>query len=453
MPKTKQSYSVILGTGMHDISSDRVISNESIQSCIFFDAKKNRIPLPTPEIVTKFEAITGIRQRHYAANDKLTSTLGIEAGENAINSSGINRDEIDCVIFAHNFGDVATKKDKVDSVPTFASRIKNHLKIENPAVIAYDIAVGGNDALLDLKLVKEHLGLNSHDLVLVVHDYETEAMLDIAEEQLRKCPIYQEQLHSIVVIHFLGKKQSLARKVQENLHLNHPNILVYDLFFGCPGFLQATIQADALIKDGKTKKALIIGAEILSRVAEKEDRDYMIYADGAGAIILGTVESSTPIGILSHKVRSDTIQDAFMITMGNPYNPNTDPQEIFLKMLGTRVHRHALSKIPSMIKEALEEAGLSIQDIAKMVCHQPNPLMLEEIARRTFELLGIPVPEHIMPIIGDTYGNPSVASIPMILDLINKGKLENHTFKSENIIMFMSIGAGMNINIVFYKVP
>jgi 3-oxoacyl-[acyl-carrier-protein] synthase-3 len=210
-----------------------------------------------------------------------------------------------------------------------------------------------------------------------------------------------------------------------------------------------------MIKHAKIKTALVIGAEILSRVADMEDIDAMLYADGAGAVVLGAVESEEPVGILFHKVRSDTFnQQAFMIQMGKSYNPNhDDPNELFLKMQGRRVHKYALSLIPSMIKEAIEEAEIAPEDIKKMVFHQPNPLMLKEIALRTFAQFDMPVPEDIVTIIGDTYGNPSVASIPMILDFVYKDKLEKHKIRSGDIVIKLSIGAGMSINIVIYKEP
>ena len=451
----KETYSTILGTGSHDFGSDIILPNSYFKDQIFYDTKGNIFEKSTLEILKKFEEITGTEQRHYAAANKVTSTLAIEAGENAILSSGVNREEIDLIVVANNFGDVKTKEDKIDLVPSYAARIKNHLGIANPAVIAYDIEIGGPGNERTFKTIEDYLELGSRDLVIHINDHEQEDMMEVAEYLLPNCSVDKESLNSIVVVHYLVHKPSLAHKVKVGLKIKNPNVLTFVLYFGCPGALQAMIFADTMIKRGKIKIALIIGAEILSRVVEKIDPDMLLYGDGAGAVIVGAVESEVPVGMLFHKVRCDTLnQQAFMIWMGKSYLPShPDPDELFLKMFGTRVHKHALTLIPPMIKDALKEAGLKIEDIAKMVFHQPNPLMLKEIALRTYAQFDLLVPDGIMPIIGDTHGNPSVASILLLLDLIYKNKLKGHSFKSGDIIMVLSIGAGMSINIAFIKIP
>ncbi|MFA7717090.1 MAG: 3-oxoacyl-[acyl-carrier-protein] synthase III C-terminal domain-containing protein [Candidatus Absconditabacterales bacterium] len=458
----KKIYSKIIGTGSHDFSSDRIVHNSYFLSKDFifykeefYDAEKKKISKTRKDIVQRFEEITGTKQRHYAADGKLTSTLAIEAGENAIISSKIDREELDCIIVANNFGDVMTKADKIDLVPCYAARIKNHLGIINPSVVAYDIEYGGPSDERAFRMFQDALGLGDKDLVIHINDHEQDDIMEVAEYLLPNCSVDKESLNSIVVVHCLGQKPSLAHKVKVGLGIKNPNTMTLDIFFGCTGFLQAMIQVDTMIKCGKIKKALIIGAEILSRVAEEVDVDKMLYGDGGGAVVISAIESEEPVGLLYHKVRSDTFnQQAFMIQMGKSYDPNhNDPNELFLKMQGRRVHKHALSLIPLIIKESLREAGLRIEDIAKMVFHQPNPLMLEEIALRTFAQFDLPVPDGIMPIIGDTYGNSSVACIPLILDRMYRNRLGDHKISSGDIIMLLAIGGGMHINIAYYKIP
>jgi len=456
----KKIYSKIIGTGSHDISTDRIIANNDIPERTFYDAQKNPIQKTTSEVLKKFQEITGTKKRHYAAEYKVTSDLGIEAGKEAIRSANVNPDDVDCLIFATNFRDVATKTDKVDLVPSYAALIKNDMQIINPAVIAYDVIISGYNSARKLEMLEDCLGLGSKDLVVHIDGHRKENLFERAKYHFSKCSVDKESLNSIVVVHYFGQDSfesapSLIEKVENELGLFNPNLLSYEIVFGCPGFLQAMIQANTMITCGKRKNILVIGAEMLSRVMDTSDVDSNLYADGGGAVFMKAVESDEPLGMLFHKVRSDTLnQQACMIWMGESYDPNhDDPKELFLKMLGTRVHKHALRHIPLMIKEALEEAKIPIEKIAKMVFHQPNPLMLEEITLRTFAQFNRPVPENIMPIIGDTYGNPSVACIPLILDRMYKGTWENHKIKSGDIILFFSIGAGMNMNIAFYKVP
>ncbi len=450
----KNIQSIIIGTGSHDSSLDTILPNSHFEMQTFYDAKGNPMEKPSEDIVRKFEEITGTRQRHYAAEGKVTSDLAIEAAKNAVTKSTISPTKLDCIIVANNFGDIVTSTDKMDLVPTFAARIKNYLQIVNPAVVAYDIVIGGLHSYGEFKQFERYMGLTNKDLVIHVHNHEQEDMFEIAEYLLPNCSVDKESLNSIIVVHYTGQQSSIANKVKDALNLQDHDILAYDLYFGCPGFLQGMIHADTMIKNGHVTHALVVGAEILSKVAEPEDMDTMLYGDGAGAVIMQAIESDVPVGFISYKVRSDTFnQQAFMLRMGHAYSPNHPADELFLKMTGTRVHKHALNLIPTMIKDALREANLTIDQIDLMVFHQPNPLMLKEIALRTYALFDMQPPEHIMPIIGDTFGNPSVASIPLILHQIDAGQLENYSLRSGDIVMLLSIGAGMNINIALYRQP
>jgi 3-oxoacyl-[acyl-carrier-protein] synthase III len=447
-------HAIITGTGIHDTSTDTIITNHDFKDNVFTDPNGNVLPKPTQQVIEKFEEITGTISRHKAGNGKITSTLAIEAGENAVIDSGVNREEINVIIVGNNFEDVENPSDKIDLVPSFAARIKNHLGINNPYVVAYDIIISGSNAVREFVDIKHYLNLSTKDLVVEVADNEQDGMMEVAECLLPSCSVDRESLNSIVVVHF-NTIPSIASKVKTALGITNPKIRVFDVIFGCPGFLQATIQVDTMIKDNKIKKALVIGAEILSRVSEQSDMDCMLYGDGAGAFVMEAIPSPKPVGIFFHKVRSDTLnQLSSMIEMKTGYTPDpANPNEQFLKMKGTRVHRHALNLIPVVIKEALKEANISIHDISKMVFHQPNPLMLQEIALRTFAQYDCLVPDGIMPIIGDTYGNTSVASIPMLYHFLRNNQLDQHHIQSGDTIMFLSIGAGMNINFALYKEP
>jgi 3-oxoacyl-[acyl-carrier-protein] synthase-3 len=99
---------------------------------------------------------------------------------------------------------------------------------------------------------------------------------------------------------------SIASRVKRQLGISNPSCIAYDLVFGCPGWLQGMIHADAFFKAGMAKTALIIGAETLSRVLDPHDRDSMIFSDGAGAIVLSYEEvNDQALGLLSVNVRSD----------------------------------------------------------------------------------------------------------------------------------------------------
>jgi 3-oxoacyl-[acyl-carrier-protein] synthase-3 len=180
----------------------------------------------------------------------------------------------------------------------------------------------------------------------------------------------------------------------------------------------------------------------------------MIYADGAGATILEAVSSDKPVGILSHAVRSDTIEHAYMLWMGKSCDPQHQGDELYLKMDGHKLYEYALKTVPLVVKESLEKAGLPITAIRKVLIHQANEKMDEAIVKRLFKICdGGEYRPEVMPMIISWLGNSSVATVPTLLDLMLKGKLEDHALASGDHIVLTSVGAGMNINSVVYRLP
>ena len=138
--------------------------------------------------------------------------------------------------------------------------------------------------------------------------------------------------------------------------------------------------------------------------------------------------------------------------MDKSYNPKRDIKELFLKMNGRKLYEYALNNVPLLVKNCIEKAKLSIEKISKVLIHQANEKMDEAILQRLFKLYDdIKIPEFVMPMTIDKLGNNSVATLPILLDLILNGKLENHVINPGDNIVFASVGAGMNINAVSYR--
>lgn len=304
-----------------------------------------------------------------------------------------------------------------------------------------------------------------------------------AHEALESSNIDPETIDYIIVAHNFGDVKfdnrksdfvpSLAARIKYKLGIKNPKCIAMDLPFGCPGWLQGVIMADYLIRSGDAKRIMVIGTETLSRVCDPNDRDSMIYADGAGATILKEYSvpseiqsmpdgSTSPIqkyfdggvGILSHAVRSDAIEHSNLLWMGRSCNPNYFGDDFFLKMDGNALYKYALRYVPGVVKEALDKAGLHLNDVSKLLIHQANEKMDNAILLETCKLYGIKeIPSNIMPMTISEFGNSSVATVPTLLDLIIKGNIEGHIFNSGDIILFASVGAGMNINAVVYRVP
>jgi 3-oxoacyl-[acyl-carrier-protein] synthase III len=246
---------------------------------------------------------------------------------------------------------------------------------------------------------------------------------------------------------------SLASRVKHDLGIRNPNCIAYDILFGCPGWVQGLIQSDAFFKAGIARKSLIIGAETLSRVIDEFDRDSMIFADGAGAAVMEFQESAPEgPGILGASVQTHSLEEAYYINMGPSFLPQSDPRVRYIKMKGRKVYEYAMKHVPAAMKDCLEKSGVAIGDLKKIFIHQANEKMDEGIIRGLYKLYGLKnSPEDIMPMSIHWLGNSSVATIPTLYDLVRKGLDKEHALHSGDILLFASVGAGMNINAVCYR--
>ena len=268
-----------------------------------------------------------------------------------------------------------------------------------------------------------------------------------------------ETLDYIIVAHNYGDVKhgsnqsdtvpSLASRVKSNLQIKNPSCIAYDLIFGCPGWLEAMIQANAFIKAGIAKRCLVIGAETLSRVTDPHDRDSMIYSDGAGATIIEHTEGTE--GIISHATATHAIEEANYIYFGNSNNLEDQDPRKYIKMNGRKIYNFALTNVPKAMKNCLEDSGYNIKDVKKILIHQANEKMDEAIVKRFYGLYDMQAPQDIMPMTINTLGNSSVATVPTLYDLIVNNNMEGHRINKGDLIMFASVGAGMNINAMVYK--
>ncbi len=308
------------------------------------------------------------------------------------------------------------------------------------------------------KKFKEITGIEERRYVednLITSDIATFA----AEKAIKNANIDPETLDYIIVAHNFGDVRhntiqgdmlpSIASKVKQKLKIKNPKCVGYDIIFGCPGWIEGMIQANAFIKAGIAKKCMVIGAETLSRVVDNHDRDSMIYSDGAGATIIATSEDNS--GILSHETATFTLNEADYLFFGKSYNKDLDPDVLYIKMHGRKIYEFALTEVPNAMKTALDNAGISINDVKKILIHQANEKMDEAIVDRFYKLYNMNTPADIMPMIIHNLGNSSVATIPTLYDLIINNQLENHQLKKGDVIIFASVGAGMNINAIVYR--
>ena len=242
---------------------------------------------------------------------------------------------------------------------------------------------------------------------------------------------------------------SLATRVKHKLQIQNPKCVAYDLLFGCPGWVEGVLQANAFIKSGMAKRCLVIGGETLSRVVDDHDRDSMIYSDGAGASIIEA--SNDESGMLSYESATFANDEAGYLFFGKSYNPDLDPDTKYIKMYGRKIYEFALSNVPSAMKSCLDKSGLNIDDVKKILIHQANEKMDEAIVHRFYKLYGKTPPKDVMPMSIHDLGNSSVATVPTLFDQVLQGKIENQEINKGDILIFASVGAGMNINAFVYR--
>ncbi|WP_158974332.1 3-oxoacyl-ACP synthase III family protein [Cellulophaga sp. L1A9] len=347
----------ITGTGSY--IPPVLTANSSFNNHTFLNTDGTAFAHSNEVIIEKFKAITGIEERRYVTEDLNTSDIAFLAAEKAIADAGIDKETLDYIIFAHNFGDVKHGTSQGDTLPSLATRVKHHLKIKNPKCVAYD------------------------------------------------------------------------------------------LLFGCPGWIEGVIQANAFIKSGIAKKCLVIGAETLSRIVDDYDRDSMIYADGAGATI---IEASDKNGeILTHSSATYAYDESHYLFFGPSYSEKETSGRNYIKMHGRKIYEFAVTNVPKAMKDCLDSSGVAITDVKKIFIHQANEKMDEAIVKRFYKSYGMQMPEGIMPMNIRENGNSSVATIPTLFDMVKHGKLENQSIEKGDVVIFASVGAGMNINAIVYR--
>ena len=347
-------------TGVGSYIPKGIAPNDQFEQHTFYNEDGTVFGHENTVIIEKFKAITGISERRYITDEKTTSDIAKRAAKKALKDAGLNKEELDYLIVAHNYGDVKHGTHQSDTVPSIASRVKHLLKIKNPRCVAYDI------------------------------------------------------------------------------------------LFGCPGWIEGVIQAHAYIKSGMAKNCLVIGAETLSRVIDQHDRDSMIYSDGAGATVIQSKDDDG--GILAHLSATYAFDEAHFIYFGESNNQEVTDARRYIKMYGRKIYEFAISNVPGAMKDCLDESGCDISEVKKVFIHQANEKMDEAIIKRFYRLYGKEAPEDVMPMSINTLGNSSVATVPTLYDRVVRRKLDDHEVNEGDIILFASVGAGMNINAIVYKV-
>lgn len=212
--------------------------------------------------------------------------------------------------------------------------------------------------------------------------------------------------------------------------LGMPDAAAYDLSAGCTGFVYAIAQAHGMLAAGLAKRALVVGADVLSKILDWTDRSTLVlFGDGAGAVVMEQVDEG---GFLGFELGADGAGGANLWLPGSGSRKFDDPEK-FVKMNGREVFKFATRVMVSSAEAILEECDKTVDDIDVYVPHQANVRIIDHAAKK----LGVPHEKTVVNV--DRYGNTSSGSIPLALaDAADDGRLE-----PGKLVLLTGMGAGL----------
>jgi 3-oxoacyl-[acyl-carrier-protein] synthase-3 len=278
---------------------------------------------------------------------------------------------------------------------------------------------------------------------------EGEACSDLAskasQNALEMAGVDPTSLDAIIVGTVSGDTQFPATAVYVQNQLGAQKAVAFDLSAACSGFIYGVNLAHAMIASGQMDRVLVVGAEVLSKFIDWEDRaTCVLFGDGAGAAVL---EACPPgEGILSTHMRSDgSLADLLNIPGGGSRKPLTEDsygeRDQYIKMKGDGVFKHAVRAMADATRIAAEEAGVSVEDIDLLVPHQANIRIIDAMNER------LKLAEEKVVVNVDRYGNTSSASIPIAFDeVVREGRV-----KPGDLVVLTGFGGGFTWGSVLFK--
>lgn len=268
-------------------------------------------------------------------------------------------------------------------------------------------------------------------------EHTSDLAVRAAEVALREAGTTVDEVDVIIVATASPDTPLPATACYVQAKLGASRAAAFDVAAGCTGFIYGLAIGSQFVRTGMYKRVLVIGSEVLSRLLDWNDRSTcVLFGDGAGAVLLGPTDGE---GLLSMKMGSDgTYADILAIPAGGVRTPacldTVEGRQHFVKMLsGNEVFKFAVRVMGDITQQALDEAGVSKQELDYLIPHQANWRIIEA-ARKRFDM-----PEDRVVVNIDRYGNMSSASIPVALDeAIRDGRL-----KRGDLLALVGFGAGL----------
>ena len=275
--------------------------------------------------------------------------------------------------------------------------------------------------------IVERTGIRSRYLAA---PHETTATLaaDAARRAIEAAGLHPSDIDLIVLATATPDQTFPASATKVQALLGIDDCIAFDVAAVCTGFLYALTVADAMIRGGNVRRALVIGSETFSRILDWEDRTTcVLFGDGAGALVLAGEEGDS--GILATRLHADGRHNDMLFVDGGPSTTGTVGK---LRMKGREVFRHAVVNLAAVLREVLDEAGLTPADVDWVVPHQANARILDATAKK----LGLP-PEKVIVTVNQ-HANTSAASVPLALDVaVRDGRI-----KRGDLLVLEAMGGG-----------
>lgn len=279
--------------------------------------------------------------------------------------------------------------------------------------------------------IVERTGIRARHLAA---DGETTATLatQAARRAIEAAGISPAQIDLIILATATPDQTFPASATLVQAGLGIADCVAFDVAAVCSGFLYAFTVADNMLRGGAARTALVIGSETFSRLLDWEDRTTcVLFGDGAGAVVLHAQETDADrgAGILASRLHADGRHNQLLYVDGGPSTTGTVGK---LRMKGPDVFRHAVVNLAAVLREAIEAAGLTTDEVDWVVPHQANARILDATARK----LGLPAERIIVTV--DQHANTSAASVPLALDLaIRDGRI-----KRGDVLVLEAMGGG-----------
>lgn len=279
--------------------------------------------------------------------------------------------------------------------------------------------------------IREHTGIIDRHIAT---DETTSFMAtEAAKAAIENAGIDPKEIDIILLATLSPERATPSMSCIVQANIGATNAMCYDLNAACSGFVYALHTADAYIKAGFAKTILVCGAETLSKMVDWKDRSTCIlFADGAGACIV----TESDEGIIEHVMHSDGTKGMSLkckerSTRNFLVRKNEDKH--YIQMIGPDIFKFAVKKVPACISLLLEKANVSADEVKYFVLHQANARIISSVAKK------MEIDESKFPVNIEHVGNTSSASIPIILDELNReGKLEKG-----DLIVLCGFGGGL----------